>query len=216
MKFKDWDGEALKGKWLMTLKIDGFQCIRKRNRVESKNGKPLYNFPKNMKKFNIAEVYCGSWNQTASIVRASVSKRREVTNDEIYPLYPQIDGRLLLAQASNPSSEFIRQTFEKAVRDGYEGLVLRQEDNFIKVKTTYTDDVIITGWKEGKGMFKGMLGKFTTNEGDCGIGFTHAQRKEYWEQRNKLLGTYMEVESMERTKNNKLRNPRFVRLRPDK
>lgn len=216
MKFKEWDGQGLKGKWLFSIKMDGFQCQMKGGKPVSKNGNPLHHFPKKLKKFHIAEVFCGSWNETSSIVTASKSERREVRNDEIFLLYPELDGRLFLCQKANPSAEFIQWMMDRVVKQGHEGLVLRQGETFIKVKTVYTDDVIITGAVEGKGMFKGMLGKFTTADGDCGIGFTHAQRKEYWNRRKELTGTYMEVKSMERTKLGKLRNPRFVRLRPDK
>lgn len=216
MKFKDWDETDLKGRWLFTIKIDGVQCRRHRRRVLSKNEKPLYNFPADCKRFRIAEVFCGSWNETMSIVRASKSPRRKIKNDEIYTLYPRIDERLRIGWYVDPTKEQINQIFQTVVKQGFEGLVIRQGETFIKVKTVYTDDIIITGAVEGKGKFKGMLGKFTSDSGDCGVGFTHAQRKEYWIKRGELVATYMEVKSMERTKTGKLRNPRFVRLRPDK
>jgi DNA ligase-1 len=218
MKFKNWNGEDLQGEWLITIKKDGIQCRKTDNGIVSKNGNPLYNFPANAKNFTIAEVFCGSWSETMSIVRSSKSVRRKVRNNEIYPLYPEVDNRLILAQLENPSKEGIKLFFNAAVEAGHEGLVLRKigTNEFIKVKTVYTDDVKILGYVEGKGKHEGRLGKFITEDGDCGTGYSDKEREEFWENRDKLIGTYIEVDSMERTPKGKLRNPRFIRLRPDK
>lgn len=228
MTFKEWDGKPLTGRWLFTIKIDGVQGSFHDGAIVTKGGFAMSHIPQNVidsveksHKWNgnaqdKMEVFCGSWNETMSIVRAFKSKRRDVRIDEIYPLFPNIDKRLDLGSYDNPTAEEIRNQFNKVVKAGYEGLVLRQGDVFIKVKTVYTKDVKITGFVEGKGKFAGMLGKVTTDEGDCGTGYTNDQRKEIWANRKKLLGKFVEIKSMETTKNGKLRNPRFVRLRLDK
>ncbi len=216
MKFKEWDGNALTGKWDITIKIDGIQARTSGKKLVSKNNKPLHHIPENERDFEIAEIFTGTWGETWSIVSASKSKRREIKKEEIFSLFPELDPRLYLATEENPTSIVISRWMRWVLNKGFEGLVLRQGDTFIKVKKVHTQDVKITGWKEGKGKFKGSLGKFTTGSGDCGVGFTHGQRKEYWKKKKQLLNTYIEVKSMETTKNGKLRNPRFVRLRPDK
>lgn len=225
MNFKNWNGQSLKGDWLFTYKIDGIQARkiktfdkykRPKNQIVSKNNNPLYNIPKTRKNFLIAEIFTGLWGRTWSIVSASKSKRRQIKEEEIYPLFPKIDKRLIIGKFSNPSAMLIKIAFEQAIAQEYEGLVLRQGDTFIKVKTEYSDDVKVTGYVEGKGKFKGMLGKLITDSGDCGIGFNNAQRTVYWRHRKSLIGKTVEIVSMERTPKGKLRNPRFVRFRLDK
>lgn len=216
MKFKEWDGKPLTGKWDFTIKVDGIQAKASGKKLVSKNGKPLYHIPEDERNFEIAEIFVGTCGATWSIISASKSQRRDIKKEEIFPLFPKIDPRLYITTEQDPTSTVIKRWMRWAVRQGHEGLVLRQGDNYIKVKTVYTQDVIVKDCVEGKGKFKGMLGKFITESGDCGVGFTNTQRKEFWKKRKQLLNTYIEVKSMETTKNGKLRNPRFVRLRPDK
>lgn len=220
MDFKEWRGQDLTGTWLFTIKIDGIQGRRtKQNDIFSlrtKNQKPIYHLPPtNMKKGEIFEVYCGSWNDTMSIVRASKSKRRDVRSDEVYQLYPRIDRRLRLGAWRNPKASQIRELFAIVRAADHEGLVLRQGETFIKVKEKYTVDVKIQGLVPSTAKsHPGALKEFITEKGKVGAGFTIAQRKQYMDK--KLIGTYIEVEVMEITKNGKWRHPRFVRLRPDK
>jgi hypothetical protein len=216
-KFKNWNGQDLEGSWLFTIKIDGVQAIKGNNgSVVTKRGKPLYNLPKTTKDFEVAEIFCGSWNKTMSIIRASKSKRRKIRPSEIYPLFPNPDRRLILGRYVDPPAAFIRKMFLLNEALGHEGLVLRGQDVLIKVKSDYTEDLVITGMVEGKGRLKGKLGKLETLNGEVGTGFTDQERGEIWASKEALIGTYVEVKYTEKTKNNKLRNPRFIRLRPDK
>lgn len=227
INFNNWNGKALKGEWLFTLKIDGWQARNNTifssivaSNFVSKGLNRLNNLPNILiKDCEIAEIFCGTWNNTQSILSASKSKRRQVKRSEIYPLYPNIDPRLVIGTFTDPDARLIKLAFEQAVAEEYEGLVLRQGDNFIKVKPTYSEDVKITGWTEGKGKFKGMLGKFHTEHGDVGTGFTTAQREMYWKyiKYDKIHdGTMIEVEAMSKSSKGILRHPRFVRIRNDK
>lgn len=235
MKFKEWDGEPLKGTWIFTIKMDGIQVKRKvkktryikrfdfepnvtsvRSIYTSKNDNPLAHMQNVTKEFEVGEVFRKNWNETWSVVSAHKSDRIPITNEEIYTILPNIDERLYLGTFTNPTVAEIKEIFGSVVTDGHEGLVLRQGEVFIKVKTVYTKDIKITGFVEGKGKFEGMLGKFTTDEGDCGTGYTNQERKDLWKIRKKMIGVFIEVKSMETTKNGKLRNPRFVRVRLDK
>jgi ATP-dependent DNA ligase len=220
LKFKDWDGSDLKGEWIFSIKIDGMRLERQPDgTIVSRNGKPVYNLPKNLKKFEVAEVCCnGNWNDTMSICRASKSARRKVKNAEVYTIIP-LDKRLHIRTRTDPKAENIKALFDLKKAEGYEGLVLynKAENLSNKVKDKYPVDVKITGFVESTAKSKpNMLKEFITDMGSVGTGISRAQCKEFWENRDKLLGTYIEVEVMEITKSGKWRHPRFLRLRPDK
>lgn len=236
MKFQEWDGKSLKGDWEISFKVDGIQARMVDGKIVSKNGKPLYNMPDIMPKFEVAEIFCGSWGETWSIVSASKSERRKVKLDEVYSIKP-LDERLSVvnlwvaeaglpsalvrnngaARIKDPSHSFISHLFHKAQISGFEGIVLynRERDLYIKVKAKQTVDVIVKGFNISDAKYhKGLLKEFITEKGKVGTGLTRTQRKEYCTK--DLIGTYIEVECTEFTKNGKFRNPRFVRLRPDK
>lgn len=226
MKFKDWDGKDLKGTWMFTFKVDGVRVEKHNGEKLSRSGKPLFNIPDF--EGNVAEVFCGSWNETVSRVRTS-SKKLIISSSQIYKLMPQIDKRLIILKSvKDPTANFIESHKSRAEALGFEGLVLRRLDKeqaFIKVKESYTQDTKIIGFVEGKGKFKGMLGKFLTENGGVGIGYRNAapeerltteRRKELWKKRKELLGTYIEVMCMYMTDKNMFFQPRLVRLRPDK
>jgi len=243
MKFKNWNGKSLKGDWMFTIKIDGIQGrkvtfgfansnIGAKSSgfyVVSKNDKQLNNLPKTFPSGQIFEIFNGSCNSTWSILSGPEGERERIKNKQIYKLFPVIDNRLILAKKiTNPTARQIKSWFTKVRLEGYEGLVLRPLEtnknvtvhklskHFIKVKASYTVDTKIIGFVEGKGRLKGMLGKFVTENGGVGVGFTDAMRKEFWNKKEQLLNTTIEVKCMEITKNNRFRQPRFVKLRPDK
>jgi hypothetical protein len=212
MKFKDWDGNDLKGDWQFTIKLDGVRAHQTKDGWVSRTDKKLYNIPLK-KDVKVAEIYAGDFKETLSIVRASKSERRMIKKDEIFSIEP-LDSRLMLGSYTNPTKHVINEWFKTVQLMEVEGLVLRQGDTYIKVKDKYTVDVKITGIVEGEGKHKGRLGKFITEKGGVGTGFSDVQRIEYYTEA--LIGTYVEVETMELTPNGKFRHPRFVRLRPDK
>ena len=115
---------------------------------------------------------------------------------------------------TNPSKAAIELYLQQALAYGYEGLVLRSGDKWLKVKDKQTEDVKILDLVEGKGKYVGKLGAFLTPIGKVGTGFTDAQRAEFNDQ--SLIGETVEVEFMEYTKEGKARHPRFIRMRYDK
>jgi hypothetical protein len=220
MNFEEWDGSDLVGTWHMSIKKDGMRLHKHPDgSITSRNGKPVYNLPKNIKNFEVAEVVCDNdFDTTMSICRASKNKRRKVKNSEIYTIIP-MDKRICLGFVDNPTAVEIKNTFKAALILGLEGIVLynKTEDRYIKVKDKYTIDVKIIGFNESKAKSKiGMLKEFITEKGKVGSGISRQQCKEFWEKRDELLGTIIEVECMSLTKNGKFRHPRFIRLRPDK
>lgn len=220
MTYSNWKGNDLKGWWTFSVKLDGIQAKKIDGKIVTKNGKPLYNIPDDGRDWKVAEIYTGNRGQTWGIISASKSPRRQIKQTEIYPLFPHISPVIMLGFYKDPSAEFIKEKFKKAEKAGYEGIVLRggttEDPVLIKVKKSYSDDVKIVAYVEGKGKFKGMLGKFITEMGEVGTGFKTAQRKAFWRNRKKLVGTMIEVLAQEKSKNGKMIDPRFIRLREDK
>ena len=195
MKFELYNNTDLKGIWDITIKIDGVRCHNTSQGKLSRKNKPLYNIPD----FNgeIAEIYCGDF-------KTSIEKTRTFTRD----------NRLYLTTIENPTKEQILELFNLARDKGFEGLVLRQDDKFIKVKSKETYDVEILDIVEGTGRNKNRLGAFITNMGKVGSGLTDLDRDKYYNK--KYIGETIEVDCMELTPSGKFRHPRFVRLREDK
>lgn len=208
IKINNWKGNDLSGKWVITTKLDGVRCIVTDGVALSRAGKPLYNIPKIPD--GDYEVFIEDWNHTVSKVR---TKNGEAIDER--HLYDLIDANdLHVTTLSDPLASIINALFKEAIRLGYEGLVLRQGDKWLKVKASETHDVEILDIIEGKGRNAGSLGAFLTTKGKVGTGFTDELRSEYFTK--DLIGTIIEVECMSLTVNGKFRHPRFLRLRFDK
>lgn len=115
---------------------------------------------------------------------------------------------------------------------GYEGLVCLRDDKYkckrhsgiLKVKKFKTADCKITGYEEGTGKYKGMLGSFIinykNNSVNVGSGYNDEQRIDFWTNRDKYIGRILEVkfkeESMDKkTKLISLQFPTFVCIREE-
>lgn len=212
-KPKPYAGGDLEGDWLVSLKIDGIRVSIGPEGVFSRSGKPLYNMDHLVTDVQRdAEVFMGSWEATASAVRSS-KKKVYVPKDALYDLDP-LDPRLYMMLISSPSEQWIMKLLDDVTSDGYEGLVLRQGDSWLKVKKEETHDVEVTGFVEGKGKHVGRMGLLKTPLGNVGTGFKDLERKELFG--DHVIGTIIEVESMGLTPKGKFRHPRFVRVRFDK
>ena len=112
---------------------------------------------------------------------------------------------------------------------GYEGSVIKPWDyiykgtrsyDWMKMKDVLSIDAPITGFYEGTGKYKGMLGGVTIEINGVtvkvGGGFSDEQRKIIWERKHKFLLRMIEVLYMEKTLAGSLRHSRFSRFRPDK
>jgi len=128
----------------------------------------------------------------------------------------------------------MRRYAEDQIELGYEGIMIKDVDApyvckrrtaWMKWKPTITVDLMIVGIEEGTGRNVGKLGAFVC-EGDddgktikvnCGGGFKDAQRTEFWDNRDDLVGHLVEVKADAVTQNENgtysLRFPRFVRFR---
>ena len=100
----------------------------------------------------------------------------------------------------------------------------KRTKNLIKVKKFYTLDLKVTDAIEGDGRLKGTLGALVVdykgNTVNVGSGFSDAQRKEFWENKDDMIGRVIEVKYKEITKNKdtaleSLQFPVFVSLREE-
>ena len=209
IKAKNWDGKDLKGVWLISYKVDGVRAIYHEGQWVSRNGKPLYNLQEIPPEYKDVEVYHKDWATSVSMVRTK--------NSTPVPLHcaRRLDDdhcQMLLAEVEDPTAEEIDTWLQTYLEAGYEGLVLRQGDTWLKVKPLETYDVRVTGIKEGTGRNKGRLGALLTEMGNVGTGFSDEQREQFFNNPPDMI----EVECMELTPSGKFRHPRFVRERWDK
>ena len=228
-KFKTWQhGTDLKGSYLATKKLD-WVCVLL-DAVErtstSKRGKPLYNFDKIYEEYpqmrGIFEVYDTNWETSVSLVRNQKSERQVELKHLNRVIPPQ--RHLHLEYLHNPKADFLAARLQEALFRGEEGLVLWYVDSDnnilldkapIKVKPEITMDIRVSGFTEGTGKYKGMLGAFITAYGKVS-GMDDATRVTAWNNKEKYLNSIIEVKAMGWTPGNKLRHPRYMRHRWDK
>ncbi|UCR74914.1 putative DNA ligase [Erwinia phage Fifi44] len=230
----DWEDPncQLKGRCEIYIKIDGIRAIRNRDgRVWSRNSKPLPHL--DHLSFKDAEIFRDSWNTTSSILGSDAPPASPLTQENVYELSDgNIDKRLYLGWAQDPSNEKLHELMLKMLKLGHEGLIVRCKDK--KGKTLWWKivpykyaDVKITGFKEGTNKNKGVCGSIATNYGSAGsmvfdclqdhnIVGDYNIRKWLWEHRHELIGKIIQVRYREVTEAGKFRFPSLVRLRTDK
>lgn len=212
IKAKNYNGKPLKGEWLVSRKIDGVRALIGADGAYSRNGKPLFNLNHLYEGARLdVEVFLGTWEATVSQVRSHAPN--PVPRECVYSLDP-LDARLILGTFLNPSPESIYEVMQREVDLGHEGIVLRQDQKWIKVKPLETYDVELTGIQPGTGKHEGRMGALLTPLGKVGTGFTDQQREEL--NNPIIIGELIEVECMSLTPSGKFRHPRFVRFRFDK
>lgn len=127
----------------------------------------------------------------------------------------------------------IPKIMEKATSNGEEGLMLNIADapyeckrskNILKLKQFQTADLRIIDMQEGQGKNVGKLGAILVDykgfEVGVGYGYTDAQRQEFWDKKEDMIGKIIEVEYFEETTNEQggisLRFAGFKCIREDK
>ena len=224
------EGTELKGKWLILRKIDGVRMIRNKFRqVMSRDEKPLFNG--SHLEFDDAEFFIKDWNTSVSVARTARHEDYNILNitqDNVYELSDgKWDKRLFICELTDPTNEQLLELMQKQLDMGDEGLVIRQGTKWLKVVPTIYADVRVTGVKEGTGKYKGSLGSIQTNHGSVGriVEQENSQgqkisdklfRQALWDNQEKLIGMIIQVGYREITDKNKMRFPKFVRLRKDK
>ena len=222
LKVGVWNGEALRGRWLVTRKLDGVCVIvAGYGQAISRAGKPLHNVP--LLTPGVYECFLGSWEKSISAVRSQFSADGKqpaavIPVNAFYSLTP-IDTRLCICTVMHPAAWFIEDALANVLTCGDEGLVLQQGEVRLKVKPKQSYDVPVTGIIAGKGKHAGRMGALITPMGNVGTGFSDAQRKEFAALFADGPGDFqhiIEVEAMGLTPAGKFRHPRFVRVRWDK
>jgi len=101
---------------------------------------------------------------------------------------------------------------------------IKRTKELLKVKNKESYDLPIVDFIEGTGKYAGMLGAFVVeykgNRLGVGSGLTDSERQTYWENKDKLLGMKIEIdtfgESKDRTGNVSLNCPIYKGVRYDK
>jgi len=120
--------------------------------------------------------------------------------------------------------------YENVLSNGYEGVVIKEStagypkgrsDAWLKYKPFRSEDLVVTSYSEGEGLFKGLLGSVTVSYNgvsvDVGSGFSESQRKALWNKKEELVGRIAEVQAAPMdTVEGKLLFPVFLRFRDDK
>lgn len=230
----DWDNPlcTLKGRCDIYVKIDGVRVIKnKAGVVWSRNSKPL-NHCSHLS-FKDAEVFRDSWNVTHSITSSDAPPIVPLTQENIYELSDgNVDSRLYLGWANNPSNENLHALMLKQLELGHEGLVVRCVDKkgnilWWKIVPFKHADVKVTGYKEGKGDLAGLIGSLQTNHGSVGsfcdgcipgIEGNKNLRRHIMQNIKSWIanGQIIQVRYRETTTGGKLRFPAMVRVRTDK
>lgn len=222
----------LRGRCTMYIKVDGIRAIRNRSGgVWSRNSKPLPHLAH--LEFKDAEIFRNSWNETSSILGRIDPPVVPLTQENVYELSDgNIDPRLYLGFANNPSNENLKNLMLKMLKLGHEGVIVRCVDKkgrilWWKIVPYKYADVKITGFKEGTKKNKGLCGSIQTNYGsagsmcaeslaDYGILGDASIRGWIWRNRAELLGKIIQVRYREVTEAGKFRFPSLVRIRTDK
>ena len=109
----------------------------------------------------------------------------------------------------------IMNCLEMAEQNNWEGIMLnkntpyefKRTTNLIKIKKFHTCDLRVTGYVEGQGKYKGVLGSLVVdykgNRLEIGSGFSDAERKTFWENREEMIGQIMQVKYKDVSKNAK-------------
>jgi DNA ligase-1 len=231
-KARDWNKQDLTGEWEVTVKIDGVRAFLVDGQWISRNGKPLYNLPQQAgngptEGYEVYHALPGRSSKdnfwaTNGTLKAKNMPERLLSTQDLYSLNP-IDPRLLRPSIENPSVAMISELLEATLAAGYEGLILRQGDKWIKVKPVNTYDVTVLDCVEGIGKHKGRLGAVVTSRGNVGTGFSDEERQEWWtdfcrhtEDPQNCIGRIIEVSCMGLSAKGQFRHARFERIRTDK
>lgn len=229
----DWEDPTclIRGRVKIYRKVDGIRAIKnKAGQPWSRDSKPLPHV--SHLDFKDAEIFRNSWNETSSILGSIAPPTIPLTQENVYELTDgNIDPRLYIGWADNPSNENLVKLMHKYIAQGDEGLIVRVAHKgkilWWKIVPYKYADVIITGFKEGTNKNKGKCGSIQSKWGsagsmcadalqDHGIYGDAAIREWLWAHRHELVGKVMQVRYREKTAAGKLRFPSLVRLRTDK
>lgn len=206
----------------------------------------------------IVPTYGGQFNSTSGLINSKAKNKQLVYNifdvmtDDAYYLRRQYlnslqctskETRILpvLARINCNYDNIIANMLDAVTSAGAEGLMLnlahanyqhKRTADLLKVKNTYTVDMLVKDWEYGNGKYDGMLGALCCEaisdgkriEAKVGTGITDEQRQLWADDPSLIVGKIVEVSyfSMSQsagtygTKLYSLRFPRLKRVRYDK
>lgn len=206
----------------------------------------------------VIPTYGGQFNSTSGLINSKAKNKQLVYNifdvmtDDAYYLRRQylnslrctsIETRILpvLARINCKYDNTIANMLDAVTTAGAEGLMLnlahanyqhKRTADLLKVKNTYTMDMLVKDWEYGTGKYDGMLGALhceaiTDNkriEAKVGTGISDAQRELWADDPSLIVGKIVEVSYFSMSQNNgtygtklySLRFPRLKRVRYDK
>jgi DNA ligase-1 len=89
----------------------------------------------------------------------------------------------------------------------------KRSNAWLKVKAVDSEDCPIVSVHEGKGRLAGTMGHVVVEHGTrlvrVGGGFTDEQRRQIWEQRDSVIGSWLEVSFQNMTPEGSFRHPRI-------
>ena len=219
-------GQRIKGLAVISYKIDGCRVLFRGGKFVSRNNKPypgldiaLTNVAKaKIRRYGDCEIFNGSFKATSGLLQQHSPEPNVIKASAIYSLV-LIDPRLIICKCNDPTSTYIQMQMEKALELGYEGIVVRTNIRWYKVKPIATADVRITGYFEQMDKHrqpKGILGGFTTNYGNV-TAFYDSCRRNFWKDPASYVGRLMAVQYRERYASGNFRYcVTFMHFRDDK
>ena len=142
-------------------------------------------------------------------------ERRELMSKFAY------DSRVRLVESFSGITP--NDAFRRFVSQGFEGAMVKDVDapyqqgkrsnGWLKVKAVDAEDCPVVSVHEGEGRLAGTMGHVVVeNNGRLvrvGGGFTDEQRRTIWENRDTVIGSYLEVTFQSRTPDGSMRHPRI-------
>lgn len=224
-------GQKIKGKCELSYKIDGVRILQREGVFVTRNDKVPPGLTQalsveagvRLNQYKDCEIYLGSFHKTTGPLSRHDPEPNCIKPEHIFPLDHGVDSlydeRLFIGSYEDISPELVGNWLSIAVEMGYEGLVIRTDKRWYRVKPSHTADVIVTGWFEQEdkhGSPKGQLGGFTTNYGRV-TAFSDALRKSLWDNPEQYVGRMIEVIYKELYDTGKFRYcVTFSRFRDDK
>jgi DNA ligase-1 len=151
---------------------------------------------------------------------------------DLYSLFMDktFESLVYVNHTSVACGQMARNMAEFMWKNGGEGIILKnpratyeggkRNANNIKIKESMTLDLEIIGFTEGKGKYLGMIGallfKYKGGTVRAGSGLTDAQRIEWKEHPELIIGKIGEVKAMKDSTKGDLREATFLGLRLDK
>ena len=141
----------------------------------------------------------------------------------VEPLYIGMFDEEVIARLSNEAKQDeLEGVMVQCAKAPYES---KRTKNILKVKVFESADLLVTGYYEGKeasrkGTLGGLIVDYKGHPVNVGGGYNEAERQEFWDNREDMVGKIIEVMYFEETENLQggisLRFPQFKALRVDK